>query len=289
MIVQKVERGGAVVSYQVVINKFLVNVLMLNVAQEAPAFRTGVVSRNRATEIAEVAFSGGQEQSGEQEPAVLAKRMLLDCAGTESQLQSKAAAQMENCPKFKDVEALVIECAFSKVCSMLRIGPQTRAAHGFDVLCFADAIEFYMERCLSFPFPNFRQHRWEDVQARLARCVRTMHGSHLIHKDIKPDNILFSPTFRAFVLADFGISTSPFEGVGAKTLTYREGTLRFMSPEMADIPRNTREYVDLYYNDVYSLTVTFDMLRNERYLEAKARVDHKDRNKNKLITYELKS
>jgi len=38
--------------------------------------------------------------------------------------------------------------------------------------------------------------------------MRVMHRHHLIHKDIKPDNVLYSVESHRLVLCDFGISTA---------------------------------------------------------------------------------
>lgn len=79
--VQKVERGGAIVQYQVAIGKFLVNVLMLNISEEAPIFTKGYLSRNNATEI--VAVEPGNINS------ILAKRMMFDYTTTKCKDQQK--------------------------------------------------------------------------------------------------------------------------------------------------------------------------------------------------------
>ena len=89
-----------------------------------------------------------------------------------------------------------------------------------------------------------------------------MHHFGLIHKDIKPDNILISPRGE-FVLVDFNISTHIFERPGQKSLTYQEGTRRYMSPEMKNIQRDVGE-VDLYYNDMWGLQKAIKILQNYR-------------------------
>ena len=44
-----------------------------------------------------------------------------------------------------------------------------------------------------------------------------MHTFHLIHKDIKPANILWSNQRKKFVLADFGIAQYVREDIGGVT------------------------------------------------------------------------
>lgn len=84
----------------------------------------------------------------------------------------------------------------------------------------------------------------------MKKALAVMHHFGLIHKDLKPQNILLSAS--GYVLADFGVSTYVPERPGQPSLTYREGTTRFMSPSMRGISGKCG-WVDLYYNDMYGL------------------------------------
>jgi serine/threonine protein kinase len=90
----------------------------------------------------------------------------------------------------------------------------------------------------------------------------------LIHKDIKPDNIMYSPYHKDYVLLDYGISCSIAEDIGQKTLTYREGTKKYMSLEMHNLKKTLLGYADLYYNDLNCLQMTLSEMRNPYYTPA---------------------
>lgn len=50
--------------------------------------------------------------------------------------------------------------------------------------------------------------------SRLKYCVRLLHRLHFVHKDIKPDNVLYCHSLSNFVLIDFGIMQYIKEDVG---------------------------------------------------------------------------
>lgn len=69
------------------------------------------------------------------------------------------------------------------------------------------------------------------------------------------------------MLADFGISTQITESESERTKTCREGTLAFMSPEMVQLKRGGTGFVNLYENDLFSLKVTMDKVKERQRQE----------------------
>ncbi|WP_437765987.1 AAA family ATPase [Sorangium sp. So ce281] len=96
--------------------------------------------------------------------------------------------------------------------------------------------------------------RFFPLALRLAAALAEMHRHHVIHKDIKPQNLLYNPDTGEVKITDLGIaSLSPR---GAQVLAHDgliEGTLAYMAPEQTGrMNRRVDERTDLY-----SLGVTF--------------------------------
>ncbi|NEQ37502.1 MAG: AAA family ATPase [Okeania sp. SIO3I5] len=93
-----------------------------------------------------------------------------------------------------------------------------------------------------------------DIAIQLSEIIHQLHNNYIIHKDIKPANILIHPETKQVKLIDFSISTLlPKETQAATTPNVLEGTLAYLSPEQTG---RMNRAVD-YRSDFYSLGVTF--------------------------------
>ena len=93
---------------------------------------------------------------------------------------------------------------------MMGIGPKVIFNNVYDLVCYNDCIEFQMELCktVKCAFNEAETSLVNKFESDIKYCVAKLHSIKFIHKDIKPENILFSPVFNSFVLTDFGVAHS---------------------------------------------------------------------------------
>ncbi|MEM7714635.1 MAG: AAA family ATPase [Cyanobacteria bacterium P01_A01_bin.68] len=104
----------------------------------------------------------------------------------------------------------------------------------------------------------------EDILAialRITDILHNLHQNRVIHKDIKPANILINPQTCEIRLIDFSIaSLLPKETQSIKNPNSLEGTLAYISPEQTG---RMNRGID-YRSDFYSLGVTlFELITGE--------------------------
>ncbi|NEU77727.1 ATP-binding sensor histidine kinase [Nostoc sp. UIC 10630] len=100
-----------------------------------------------------------------------------------------------------------------------------------------------------------------NIANQITETLGELHTHHIIHKDIKPENILYNPNTEKIKLIDFSIaSLLSKESPEITSLNLLEGTLAYMSPEQTGRINRTLDY----RTDFYSLGVSFyEMLTSQ--------------------------
>ena len=110
------------------------------------------------------------------------------------------------------------------------------------------ALSRYMEGRI-LPLESFFQ-----IALQVAEILGRVHARYVVHKDIKPSNIVINPQTLAAQLTDFGIAAAlARETASNKVPEELEGTLPYIAPEQTG--RMNRS-IDAR-SDMYSLGVTF--------------------------------
>ncbi|MBE9011511.1 AAA family ATPase, partial [Pseudanabaenaceae cyanobacterium LEGE 13415] len=92
------------------------------------------------------------------------------------------------------------------------------------------------------------------IAIQIAEILNDLCQHRIIHKDIKPDNLLINPQTKQVKLIDFSIASSlPRETQTLTNLSILEGTIAYLSPEQTG---RMNRGID-YRTDFYSLGVTF--------------------------------
>jgi serine/threonine protein kinase len=126
---------------------------------------------------------------------------------------------------------MVREVAISRLCSMFEIGPAVEMSIPFDIIVYADAMQFHLEKCEPVSNPLLSKYG-QQFERDLKECLRVLHCIGIVHRDIKCDNILWNARLDRFVLCDFGLSDGITEHIGQKSMTKYCGTLGYMSTDM---------------------------------------------------------
>ncbi|MBD2303865.1 serine/threonine-protein kinase, partial [Nostoc sp. FACHB-190] len=93
-----------------------------------------------------------------------------------------------------------------------------------------------------------------EIAIALCNALEILYRDRIIHKDIKPSNILINPESKQVKLIDFSIATLlPRESQTLVNPNVLEGTLAYISPEQTG---RMNRGID-YRTDFYSLGITF--------------------------------
>ena len=135
--------------------------------------------------------------------------------------------------------------------------------HPFIVLEYVEGetLKERIRRCGPLPVPEAVAYAIE-----IGRALQAAHGERMVHRDVKPQNVLIDPEGRAKV-TDFGISRSLDAAEGLTATGRVMGTTDYVSPEQALGEAVTEQ------SDVYSLgIVLFEMLAGRPPFRAESQV-----------------
>lgn len=100
-----------------------------------------------------------------------------------------------------------------------------------------------------------------EIAIQIAQGLGEIHQAHIIHKDIKPQNILINPETKQIKIIDFGIATQLSKEIPFILNPEQiAGSLAYMSPEQTG---RVNAPID-YRSDIYSLGVTLYHLFTNR-------------------------
>ncbi len=143
--------------------------------------------------------------------------------------------------------------------ALLREYAQPGVVQGLELVRSQSSLALVLEYVEGEPLTALVRSRKLDlalvlrIGLELAQILTRLHDRHVVHKDLKPHNVLYNPQTGAVTLLDFGIAsclsheTQPGHGPGAV-----EGTLAYMSPEQTG---RMNRLLDTR-SDLYSLGVT---------------------------------
>ncbi|MEG4349727.1 AAA family ATPase [Microcoleus sp. LAD1_D5] len=104
------------------------------------------------------------------------------------------------------------------------------------------------------PLEGLPVNEFLPIAIQIANSLNGLYRHHVIHKDLKPANILINPSSKEVKLIDFSIaSLLPRETQEIQNPNVLEGTLPYISPEQTG---RMNRGID-YRTDFYSLGVTF--------------------------------
>ncbi len=93
-----------------------------------------------------------------------------------------------------------------------------------------------------------------QLAIQIATALAGLYRHRIVHKDLKPANILFNSATQQIEIIDFSISSQlPRETPAIRNLTALEGTLAYIAPEQTG---RMNRGID-YRSDFYALGVTF--------------------------------
>ncbi len=123
-----------------------------------------------------------------------------------------------------------------------QVGEAEGLAYIIMPLVQGESLRAVLQREGALPIPAARR-----ILAEAARALEAAHKAGLVHRDVKPENIMLEGEERRVLLMDFGIARAMEEGSARLTGTGLViGTPQYMSPEQATAEKHIDHRADIY-------------------------------------------
>lgn len=137
-------------------------------------------------------------------------------------------------PENNVLKNVIKEICMLKLASALGVGPKM-FDFGCEIFEYEDCLEVQMELCVQVKPGPFHS---QELRQELRENLQKLHSLHIIHHDIKFENVCYSHAQGRYVLIDYGFSQPVEEGPGFKTSTCFKGSLNHCSDEMVELFHN---------------------------------------------------
>lgn len=79
---------------------------------------------------------------------------------------------------------------------MYGVAPDVETSIPYDIIVYEDSAQFHLEKCEPICLEGSikglsLKKSFEEFRSDLISCLQVLHGLHIVHVDIKPDNILY--------------------------------------------------------------------------------------------------
>ena len=118
-----------------------------------------------------------------------------------------------------------------------------------------DALDDFAGESLEFLLERHPRMEWlvcVDIASQLAQTLAGVHAARIIHRDIRPANILVARESHRVLLADFSIATRQDQAFSSDGRAARPADWAYLSPEQTGRMNRTVDY----RTDFYSLGIT---------------------------------
>lgn len=108
----------------------------------------------------------------------------------------------------EELEKVIRQVAITKLCSQHQIAPKLQRSIPFDLIVYEDCFHYHLERLTRLDelqkLNRFDIKLLQRLESDLFGCLDELHRLHIVHKNIRPSNILFDEHSQRFMFCGYG-------------------------------------------------------------------------------------